>query len=91
MLTSNWSLTVVTNLPISRLIQTVLHQLALEERLDVSFTTGLRASSRRPFKLSFSPNDAAQARQSQRISGGRIIEVIVEKSDLLVAKPSTLV
>jgi hypothetical protein len=90
-LTSNWSLTVVTNLPISRLIQTVIHQLALEERLDVSFTTGLRASSRRPFKLSFSPNDAAQARQSQRISGGRIIEVIVEKSDLLVAKPSTLV
>jgi hypothetical protein len=90
-LTSNWSLTVVTNLPIPRLIQTILHQLSLEERLDVTFTTALRPSSRRPFKLCFSANDPAQARQSQRISGGRIIEVIVEKSDLLVARPSTLV
>jgi hypothetical protein len=90
-LTSNWSLTVVTNLPIPRLIQTVLHQLSLEERLDVSFSTALRPSSRRPFKLCFSPNDPAQARQSQRISGGRIIEVIVEKSELLVSRPSTLV
>jgi hypothetical protein len=90
-LTSNWSLTVITNLPIPRLIQTILHQLSLEERLEVSFSTGLRPSSRRPFKLCFAPNDPALARQSQRISGGRIIEVIVEKSDLLVAKPSTLV
>jgi hypothetical protein len=90
-LTSNWSLTVITNLPIPRLIQTIIHQLSLEERLEVTFTTALRASSRRPFKLSFTPNDPAQARQSQRISGGRIIEIIVEKSDLLIARPSTLV
>jgi GTPase-associated protein 1, N-terminal domain type 2 len=78
-LASNWSMTVVTNLPVPRLFQAVLQQLSLSERMEISFSTGLRPSSRRPFKLSIAPNDPALARQSQRISGGRIIEVLAEE------------
>jgi hypothetical protein len=90
-LTSNSALSIVTNLPAQRLFQVVLHQLSQSERIDVSFTTGLRPSSRRPFKLSIAPNDPALARQSQRISGGRIIEVLAANADLIVTRPSTLV
>ena len=89
--TSSVSLSVVTNLPAPRLFQVVLHQLSLNERLDISFTTGLRPSSRRPFKLSIAPSDPALARQSQRIGGGRIIEVVATNADLIVTRPSTLV
>jgi hypothetical protein len=90
-LTSNMSLTVISNLPVARLFQVLLQQLTPGERIDVSFSTGLRPSSRRPFKLSVVPNDPTLARQSQRISGGRIVEVIAANSDLIVTRPSTLV
>jgi hypothetical protein len=90
-LTSNWSLTVVTNLPVPKLFQTILQQLSLDERLEVSFSTALRPSSRRPFKLSISPNDPALARQSQRISGGRIIEVIADSRPLIEPRKSVLI
>lgn len=72
---SSMSVSVVTNQPAERLLQVLLHQLSPAERLTVSFTTGLRPSSRRPFKLSFVPDDPQLARQSQRMNGGRVIEV----------------
>jgi hypothetical protein len=90
-LTSNCTLTVITNLSAGRLFQVLLQQLTLDERIEVSFSTGLRPSSRRPFKLSIVPNDPALARQSQRISGGRIVEVISANADLIVTRPATLV
>jgi hypothetical protein len=78
--TSNFAATVITNVPVARLFQVLLHQLSADERLEVAFSTGLRPSSRRPFKLSIVPNDAALARQSQRLSGGRIIEALADDS-----------
>jgi hypothetical protein len=68
--------TVITDLPVERLFQALLHQLHLAERLDVSFTTGLKPSSRRPFKLSIVPDDPALVRQSQRLQSGKVIEVL---------------
>ena len=46
------------------------------ERLNVSFTTGLKPSSRRPFKLSIVPDDPSLVRQSQRMHHGKVIEVL---------------
>ncbi|HEX5105734.1 MAG TPA: hypothetical protein VFV87_18065 [Pirellulaceae bacterium] len=85
--TSNWAATVITNVPVPRLFQVLLHQLAPDERLEVSFTTGLRPSSRRPFKLSIVPDDPALARQSQRMSGGRIIEARADDPTILKFSP----
>jgi len=65
---------VITDLPVQRLFQAVLHQLLPTERREVSFTTGLRPSPRRPLRLSFLPADPALVRQSQRRDGGRVIE-----------------
>jgi hypothetical protein len=68
--------TVITDLAIERLFQALLYQLEPAERLDVSFTTGLKPSSRRPFKLSIVPDDPALVRQSQRMHQGKVIEVL---------------
>lgn len=68
--------TVITDLAVERLFQALLNQLIPAERLDVSFTTGLKPSSRRPFKLSIVPDDPALVRQSQRLQSGRVIEVL---------------
>jgi hypothetical protein len=68
--------TVITDLVVERLFQTLLHLLEPAERLDVSFTTGLKPSSRRPFKLSIVPDDPSLVRQSQRMHHGKVIEVL---------------
>jgi hypothetical protein len=68
--------TVITDLPVERLFQTLFYQLKPAERLDVSFTTGLKPSSRRAFKLTIVPNDPSLVRQSQRMHHGRVIEVL---------------
>ena len=68
--------TVITDLAVERLFQALLSQLIPAERLDVSFTTGLKPSSRRPFKLSIVPDDPALVRQSQRLQSGKVIEVL---------------
>jgi hypothetical protein len=70
--------TVITDLPVERLFQTILHQLEPAERLEVSFTTGLKPSSRRAFKLSTAPPDPSLVRQSQRTHHGKVIEVLTE-------------
>ncbi|MDX1948002.1 MAG: hypothetical protein SFU86_21565 [Pirellulaceae bacterium] len=72
-LASGGSATVATDLPSERLFQVVLWELAPAQRLAVSFTTGLRPSSRRPFRLATVPDDPALARQSQRIQSGKVI------------------
>lgn len=74
--TSQNQVTVITDLSVERLFQVLLHQLAPSERLDVSFSTGLKPSSRRPFKLSIVPDDPALVRQSQRLHQGPVIEVL---------------
>jgi hypothetical protein len=67
---------VITDLPVERLFQALLYHLEPAERLDVSFTTGLKPSSRRPFKLSIVPDDPSLVRQSQRLHQGKVIEVL---------------
>jgi hypothetical protein len=66
---------VITNISAERLIQAALHQLSERERLDASFTTGLRHSTRRPFRLSILPDDPALMRESQR-AGSKVIEAL---------------
>ena len=68
--------TVITDLPVERLFQAVLHVLEPAQRLEVSFTTGLRPSTRRPFRLSTVPPDPALIRQSPRSHQGKVIEVL---------------
>jgi GTPase-associated protein 1, N-terminal domain type 2 len=68
--------TVITDLPVERLFQTMLYQLEPAERLEVSFTTGLKPSSRRAFKLTIAPDDPSLVRQSQRMHHGKVIEAL---------------
>ena len=76
------SLSVVTDLPAERLFQTLLYQLPLEQRLKLSFTTGLKFSSRRPFRICTVPHDPALIRQSQRLTGGKTIEILSENMSM---------
>ena len=76
------SLSVVTDIPAERLFQTVLYQLPLEQRLNLSFTTGLKFSSRRPFRICTVPADPALIRQSQRLTGGKTFEIFTEDVSL---------
>lgn len=84
--------TVMTDLAVEKLFQTILQQLQPGERLEVAFTTGLKPSSRRAFKLSSVPSDPSLIRQSQRMHHGKVIEVLTEdphstnRSKLSVAK-----
>jgi hypothetical protein len=70
------TVTVITDLPVERLFQVLLHQLDPVRRLEIWFTTGLKPSSRRPFKLSIVPDDPQLVRQSQRMHHGKVIEVL---------------
>jgi hypothetical protein len=74
--TGSQAVNVITDLSIERLFQALLYHLEPSERLDLSFTTGLKPSSRRPFKLSIVPDDPSLVRQSQRMHQGRVIEVL---------------
>jgi len=74
--TGNAPVTVITDLPVERLFQALIHHLEPNERLELSFTTGLKPSSRRPFKLSIVPDDPQLVRQSQRMHQGKVIEVL---------------
>jgi hypothetical protein len=66
---------VVTSGHVERLFQAVLHAFPPEDRLKISFTTGLKDSQRRPFKMFVLPNDPALVRQSQRMNGAKIVEL----------------
>lgn len=69
---------VVTDLDAETLFQAVLHKMDFGERLTLSFTTGLRPSKRRPFKLTAMPADRALVRESQRLSGAQVVEVLAQ-------------
>jgi hypothetical protein len=79
--TSDTPITVITNQQPERLFQVVLHQLTLAERMLVSLTTGLKPSSRRPFKFTVVPDDPQLVRQSTRMNQGRVIEAVAQDSD----------
>jgi len=66
---------VTASSPVERLFQSLLHALPLEDRLSISFTTGLKHSPRRPFKLFTLPGDGSTIRQSQRLSGAHIVDL----------------
>jgi len=67
---------VLTSGHVERLFQALLHAFTPEERLSLSFTTGLKDSPRRPFKLFVLPNDPAIVRQSQRLNGAKVVDLI---------------
>jgi hypothetical protein len=54
----------------------LFRRLPMDERVRVSFSTGLKASLSRPFKLFVAPDDAAQQRQLARQSGVRIVDLL---------------
>ena len=70
------SVAVVTAGHVERLFEAILHAFSPDERLAISFTTGLKDSPRRPFKLFVLPNDPAIIRQSQRVSGATLIDLV---------------
>jgi GTPase-associated protein 1 len=53
----------------------LFRRLPVEDRPRISFSTGLKASLGRPFKLFVAPEDPAQQRQLSRQSGVRIVEL----------------
>jgi hypothetical protein len=53
----------------------LFRRLPLEDRPRISFSTGLKPSLGRPFKLFVAPEDPAQQRQLSRQSGVRIVEL----------------
>jgi hypothetical protein len=67
---------VLTSGHVERLFQAVLHAFPPEERLKLSFTTNLKDSPRRPFKLFVLPNDQSVIRQSQRLNGARVVDLV---------------
>jgi len=67
---------VVTNVPSERLFHAALNRLLPQDRLGVTFTTGLRPSPRRPFRVTTLPSDPSLVRQSQRLTGGKVIEAL---------------
>ena len=72
------SVAVLTSGHVERLFQALLHALPPADRLQLSFTTGLKDSPRRPFRLFVLPNDPALIRQSRRLQPARVIDLIGE-------------
>src|SRR5262245_21098537 len=70
------SVAVVTSGHVERLFQALLHAFSPDDRRKISFTTGLKDSARRPFKLFVLPNDPTVVRESQRRSGAKIFDLI---------------
>jgi GTPase-associated protein 1, N-terminal domain type 2 len=75
---SSPSVALLTNGHVERLFQAILHSFSPEDRLTISFTTGLKDSPRRPFKLFVLPNDPSIVRQSQRLNGAKVIDLVGE-------------
>jgi hypothetical protein len=75
---------IVTNGDVERLFQAVLNALPAEQRLCVSFTTGLKDSARRPFQMFVVPTDPAMVRQTQRTSAARIVDLAGNQRQLPV-------
>jgi hypothetical protein len=67
---------VLTSGHVERLYQAILHSFAPDDRLTISFTTNLKDSARRPFKLFVLPNDPTIVRQSTRLNGARVVDLV---------------
>jgi hypothetical protein len=65
--------------PLPALFAALFQRLTPEQRLQVSFTTGLRHSPRRPFRLFVLPWDPAVRRQFQRQVGVTVVELEAAK------------
>ena len=76
---------VLTSGQVERLFQSILHTFGPEDRLTISFTTGLKDSPRRPFKLFVLPNDPSVVRQSQRLNGAKVVDLVGE--DVRLSNP----
>jgi hypothetical protein len=74
----NDRIAVSTSGHVERLFQAALHTLPFEDRLSLSFTTGLKESQRRLFKLFVLPSDATIVRQTQRQTAAKIIDLVGE-------------
>ena len=72
------SVAVVTSGHVERLFQALLHAFPPQDRGSISFTTGLKDSPRRPFRLFVLPNDSTVVRQSQRHAGVKVIDLVGE-------------
>jgi len=75
---SSKSVAVLTSGHVERLYQAILHPFPPEERLTISFTTNLKDSARRPFKLFVLPHDPSIVRQSQRVNGTNVVDLVGE-------------
>jgi GTPase-associated protein 1, N-terminal domain type 2 len=75
---SSTSVALLTSGHVERLYQAILHAFAPADRAAISFTTNLKDSPRRPFKLFVLPNDPGVIRQSQRLNGAKVIDLVGE-------------
>jgi hypothetical protein len=83
------SVALATSAPLPALFAALFQRLTPEHRLQVSFTTGLRHSPRRPFRLFVLPRDPAVFRQFQRQVGITVFELDAAKSkNVAVLQPS---
>ena len=71
----NPSVGLATSFPVRLLLPALFQLISAEDRLKVSFTTGLRHSPRRPFRLFLLPSDPAVRRQFQRQQGVTVVEL----------------
>lgn len=69
------SVGLATSLPAGPLFSALFQLVPLADRLKVSFTTGLRYSPRRPFRLFLLPGDPTARRQFKRLSGVTVVEL----------------
>lgn len=75
--------------PLPALFAALFQRLTPEHRMQVSFTTGLRHSPRRPFRLFVLPTDPAVLRQFQRQVGITVFELEAAKNkNVAVLQPS---
>ena len=75
----NTSVALVTAVPAAALFALLFDRLAPDHRLRASFTTGLRPSPRRPFRLYLLPPDPAVRRQFMRQTGVTVVELETAK------------
>jgi len=67
---------------LEHVFQAVLHSFPSSDRLPLSFTTGLKPSPRRPFKLGVLPTDPTTVRQTKRQNGIKLVDLSVDPAPL---------
>ena len=72
-------------LPVRLIFAGLMPLLPPAERLRLSFSTGLRYCSRRPFRLFALPSDPTEQRQLQRQTGAVVVDINVEQVSQLAA------